>query len=132
MAITPVLLSSTENQLVYEFTAAGADNGDLTLTTLLAAAKANSAMKTALTALDGQTNGTDAVKALITGATFTGVGGASITSDIQTCVVSSTSAAAPAVSASEDGTSNDPKLNVALAAAGTVWCFITHRHSVIV
>lgn len=135
MALTYTLVRATPNQLVYAWASTGAEAGDLSFATMLADAQAGGLLKQMLTKLDGECNSdAKATSALITGEAFTGASGAVIQSDIQCDVVvqtATTAKAPPALTAADDGATNDPKLTITADAATAGWLRITRVHSIV-
>lgn len=127
-AVAFTAVTATENEIVFSWSGDAA--GSLTLATMVAAAKSNSALKAILSGLTANCNGADAVAALITGATFTGVNGESVTTNIHARVESGAAVAA-GLAAAEEGATNSPQLTITPAAASSGWLYVTHIHSVV-
>jgi hypothetical protein len=132
--INATKVSATTNELTYTFTGTGADTGTITYATLVADALTGTAgtstLKTVLASLAGECNSNaKAISALITGETFTGTSGASITTNIEVNLVSSTGTAIPSVIAADDGATNNPQITFATAGVGQCWLYIKRVHS---
>ena len=130
VAFTKVV--ATDNQLVYSWT--GDSVGTRTYAQLAADAGTTTTLGKILASLAGQCDSnTKAVSALQTGATFAGLNG-NITTNIQSTLVYTLSTAAKYpgfLTATDDGGTNNPQLNITTEAASEGFLYITHVHSVV-
>lgn len=134
--ITATKVSATTNEITYTFTGTGADTGTIPYATLVADALTGTAgtstLKTVLSSLAGECNSNaKAISALITGEAFTGTSGASITTNLEVNLVSSTGTAIPFVTAVDSGASNNPDIAFGTAGIGQCWLYIKRIHSII-
>ena len=132
VAFTKVV--ATDNQIVYSWTGDAA--GDLAYATLAADVGTTSTIGKIIAALAGECNSdAKATAALQTGASFTSTTNKTVTTNIQSTLVytSSTAAKYPGfLNALDDGATNNPKLTLTAEAASSGFLYITHHHSIVV